>query len=78
MERVLSKDAFNVSPSRRDFAAAKGSGNFDHLQEQFVTTFSSWSEICYSFDVRVLYCRTIGMAMGCVLWLYSEVIMILC
>lgn len=44
-----------ISPLyRRDFAAAKGSNDYTHLQEQFVTTFSNWSEICNSFDVIII------------------------
>ena len=40
---------------RQDYAAAKGSDDYNHLQEQFITTFSSWTEICNSFEVSFFF-----------------------
>ena len=39
--------------SRRDYATAKGSDDYNHLQEQYIITFSSWTEICNTFHVSI-------------------------
>ena len=39
---------------RQDYAIARGSNDYNHLQEQLITTFSSWTEICNSFEVSIL------------------------
>lgn len=37
---------------RLDFTAMQESGNFDHLQELYTNTFSSWDELCCSFGTE--------------------------